>query len=161
MTFQLFLDADGVLADFDAYAHEYFGMPSREYEKKVGSKTFWKELQAKGDFYRNMPKMHDADTLVDAVRHLNPIILTGCPYGNWAPKQKVEWAHEHFPGIPVITCRSAEKKLHAKPGDVLIDDWPQHRHHWIEMGGVWISHYDADTSLKALWAHMKSKGIGA
>ena len=149
----IFLDCDGVLADFDSYAADYFGKHPREYERLMGSERFWRELEAKGDFYRNLPVMRDAHKLVDGVRHLNPTILTGCPRGNWAEQQKIDWAHEHFPGIPVITCRSADKRLHSKPGDVLIDDWPQHRHRWIEHGGVFISHYDAETSLATLWAH--------
>ncbi|MRL69138.1 hypothetical protein GGC30_09390 [Brevundimonas sp. SPF441] len=149
----IFLDCDGVLADFDTYAEAYFGMNPREYEKRMGSEQFWRELEAKGDFYRNLPLMPDARALYEGVKHLNPTILTGCPRGNWAEAQKVAWAHEHFPGVPVITCRSSDKRAHAKPGDVLIDDWPQHRHRWIEHGGVFISHFDAETSLAALWAH--------
>lgn len=149
----IFLDCDGVLADFDTYAEAYFGMNPREYEKRMGSEQFWRELEAKGDFYRNLPLMPDARALYEGVKHLNPTILTGCPRGNWAEAQKVAWAHEHFPDVPVITCRSSDKRAHAKPGDVLIDDWPQHRHRWIEHGGVFISHFDAETSLAALWAH--------
>lgn len=149
----VFLDCDGVLADFDTYAEAYFGMPPRQYEKQVGSSKFWQQLEAKGDFYRNLPLMPDAHRLVDGVRHLKPTILTGCPRGDWAQGQKVAWAAEHFPGIPIITCRSADKRDYAKRGDVLIDDWAQHRHRWIEMGGVFITHHDADSSLAALWAH--------
>ena len=149
----IFLDCDGVLADFDTYAEAYFGINPREYEKRMGSDQFWRELEAKGDFYRNLPLMPDARALYEGVKHLNPTILTRCPRGNWAEAQKVAWAHEHFPGVPVITCRSSDKRAHAKPGDVLIDDWPQHRHRWIEHGGVFISHFDAETSLAALWAH--------
>lgn len=151
---ELFLDCDGVLADFDSHALDYFGMPPREYEVLMGSEKFWAELEAKGDFYRHLPVMPDAQNLVDGVRHLSPTILTGCPRGNWAEAQKIAWAEEHFPGIPIVTCRSAEKRKHiTKPGAVLIDDWPQHRHKWIEAGGVFISHFDAATSLAALWAH--------
>lgn len=149
----IFLDCDGVLADFDTYAEAYFGMNPRAYEAAMGSAKFWAELEAKGDFYRNLPLMADARQLVDGVRHLSPTILTGCPRGNWAEAQKVAWAEEHFPGIPIITCRSSDKRLHAKPGDVLIDDWNQHRARWIEHGGIWITHTDAATSLAALWAH--------
>ena len=149
----IFLDCDGVLADFDTYAEEYFGMPPREYERRMGSAKFWAELEAKGDFYRNLPLMPDARELVAGVAHLRPTILTGCPRGDWAQGQKVAWAEEHFPGVPIITCRSADKRDHAKPGDVLIDDWHQHRHRWIEMGGIWISHTSAETSLAALWAY--------
>ena len=149
----VFLDCDGVLADFDTYAEAYFGMNPRAYEKQVGSAKFWEQLEAKGDFYRNLPLMPDAMTLFEGVKHLHPTILTGCPRGNWAQGQKVAWAAEHFPGVPIITCRSADKRDYAKPGDVLIDDWPQHRHRWIEMGGVFIVHHDAASSLAALWAH--------
>lgn len=161
---QIFLDCDGVLADFDTYAEHYFGMPPREYERLMGSSRFWFELEEKGDFYRNLPLMHDAHDLVEGVRHLSPTILTGCPRGNWAERQKVAWAEEHFPGVPIITCRSADKRLHANPGDVLIDDWHQHRARWIEHGGIWISHSDAETSLAALWAHypaLKPKEMAA
>lgn len=150
---RIFLDCDGVLADFDSYAEEYFGMPPRAYEAKMGASMFWKQLEERGDFYRNLPLMADARALFEGVAHLNPTILTGCPRGDWAQQQKVEWAAEHFPGVPIITCRSADKRDHAKPGDVLIDDWHQHRHRWIEMGGVWITHTCAESSLAALWAH--------
>lgn len=149
----IFVDCDGVLADFDTYAEAYFGMNPREYEKRMGSKQFWQELEARGDFYRNLPLMPDARELMDGLAHLRPTILTGCPRGNWAEAQKVAWAEEHFPDVPIITCRSADKRLHAKPGDVLIDDWNQHRARWIEHGGIWITHTDAATSLAALWAH--------
>ena len=150
----VFLDCDGVLADFDAYAMDYFGgIPPRLAEKEMGSAEFWRRLEAKGDFYRNMPVMDDAYELFDGLKHLHPTILTGCPRGNWAEAQKIAWAEEHFPGVPIITCRSADKRLHANPGDVLIDDWNQHRARWIEHGGIWITHTDAATSLAALWAH--------
>lgn len=150
---QIFLDCDGVLADFDTYAEQYFGMPPRQYEAQMGSPRFWEELESRGDFYRNLPLMPDAMRLYEGVRHLTPVILTGCPRGDWAQQQKIDWAAEHFPGVKIITCRSADKRAHAKRGDVLIDDWHQHRHRWIEMGGIWISHTCARSSLAALWAH--------
>lgn len=150
---RIFLDCDGVLADFDAHGLAYFGVAPRLAEAKMGSAEFWRQLESRGDFYRSMPLMPDALILYEGVKHLNPTILTGCPRGNWAEAQKVAWAAEHFPGVPIITCRSADKRDHATPGDVLIDDWPQHRHRWIEFGGVFISHHDAGSSLAALWAH--------
>lgn len=150
---QLFLDCDGVLADFDGYAEAYFGMNPRAYEEVVGSKAFWQELERKGNFYRDLPLMEDARELVDAVAHLRPVILTGAPRGDWAKQQKYDWAAEHFPELEIIVCRSADKWKYGQSGDVIIDDWNQYRHKWIEMGGVWITHTCAKTSLDALWAH--------
>lgn len=150
---QIFLDCDGVLADFESYAKDYFGMPPRAYEAQVGSKTFWAELEAKGNFYRDLPVLPDARELVEGVAHLRPIILTGQPRGDWARQQKIDWAKEHFPELDIIVCRSADKWKYGERGDVIIDDWNEYRHRWIEMGGVWITHTCAKTSLNTLWAH--------
>lgn len=149
----IYLDGDGVLADFDKAAFELFGMKARNFEKAFGKKEFWKQIHKTGNFYRNLPLMPDALDLVAGVAHLSPTILTGCPRGDWAQPQKMAWAEEHCPGIPMITCRAADKKKYGKPGDVLIDDRPHYRHEWIKMGGIFISHYDAATSLRALFAH--------
>ena len=71
--------------------------------------------------------MPDARLLFDAVKHLKPTILTGLPLGNWAAPQKVDWAAEHFPGVPIITCMARDKHMHMEPGDVLVDDRENHR----------------------------------
>ena len=155
----VFLDCDGVLADFDRHGEDVFGDTPRQAEWRMGSSAFWAALEARGDFYRTMPLMPDAMRLYEGVKHLKPTILTGCPKGDWAEAQKVAWAAEHFPGVPIITCRSADKAAHAVAGDVLIDDRNQHRHHWIGMGGVFITHTDAETSLGALWAHYPQLAI--
>ena len=85
----LFLDLDGVLADFDAGAKRLFGMSSRAFEDKYGKREFWRRLANAKDFYATLPLMPDARLLFDAVKHLDPTILTGLPLGNWAAPQKV------------------------------------------------------------------------
>jgi hypothetical protein len=148
----LFLDCDGVLADFDSHALSIFGIPSREFENLFGTSTFWRVLQEyQAGFYRTMPRMPDALVLFEAVEHLKPIILTGCPLGGWAEPQKMEWAAEHFPGTKMITCMSAEKRSHMKPGDILVDDYLKYRHLWEEAGGVFVHHTSADSSIAALY----------
>lgn len=156
----IYLDCDGVLADFDAYAEKVFGMHPRKFEETVGSKEFWKTIHTHEDFFEKLPLHKDAMTLFDAVSHLHPIILTGCPRGGWAEEQKCRWAAKHFPNTEIICCMSADKAKYCNQGDVIIDDWPKHRSKWIAAGGIWISHYDAVTSLDTLWAHYPNlKGI--
>lgn len=41
---RLFLDCDGVLADFDRSAEHIFGMPPRAFQKRQGLPAFWKRL---------------------------------------------------------------------------------------------------------------------
>lgn len=149
---QIFLDCDGVLADFDSRAIEIFGKHPRIFEAEAGSDEFWRRLSERGDFYRNLPLLPDARQLFDAIAHLNPIILTGCPHGGWAEEQKVAWANEHFPGSNMITCSSINKRMHMKRGDVLIDDYLKYKHLWEEAGGIFIHHKTAEESLQQLVA---------
>ena len=115
---QLYLDCDGVLADFDRGATELLGLPPRAYEKRRGIGAFWRELARHPDFYGSLPLMPGALELFAAVRHLDPVILTGLPRGNWAASQKVRWAAEHFPGTRIITCMAVDKRNHAVEGDM-------------------------------------------
>ncbi|WP_287360681.1 hypothetical protein [Mesorhizobium sp.] len=150
---QLFLDCDGVLADFDSAFAAHFGHPPRVYEAQKGSNTFWRDIQHEAkDFYRHLPLMADARALYDAVAHLRPIILTGCPLGGWAEPQKLAWAAEHFPGVPMITCMSKDKRTYCRPGDILVDDYLKYRDLWEGAGGVFIHHIDAASSLAVLAA---------
>ncbi len=147
---QIYLDCDGVLADFDAGAEQVLGMPSRVFEKRFGPGAFWKRLAGAGDFFESLPPMADAFELYEAVRDKSPIILTGLPRGNWAEPQKRRWAERHFPGVPVITTMAALKREHCHPGDVLVDDRDKHRHLWEQAGGVFVHHKSAARSIEEL-----------
>jgi hypothetical protein len=146
----LFLDADGVLADFDRGACELLGVKPKSFIAKHGRGPFWKRLASAKNFYGDLPEMPDAHILFHAVKHLKPTILTGLPLGNWAAGQKVEWAAEHFPGVPIITCMARDKHKHMKPGDVLVDDREKHRAVYEAAGVVFVHHKSAEDSLGQL-----------
>jgi hypothetical protein len=148
---QLYLDCDGVLADPDRAATELLKMPPREFEKRHGRPEFWKRLARHSDFYGSLPLMRNAMILFEAVRHLEPVILTGLPRGDWAAPQKVRWAAEHFPGTRIITCLAADKRRHARDGDILVDDTLKYRALWTGAGGTFVHHGDAETTLAQLW----------
>lgn len=156
----LFLDADGVLADFDAGAKALLGMLPRDFEARHGKREFWRRLARAKDFYAALPLMPDARDLFEAVEHLRPTILTGLPLGNWAAPQKVRWAAEHFPGTPIITCMARDKYRYMQPGDVLVDDRADHRAKWEDAGGVFIHHKTARASLVELARIFPSVGLG-
>jgi hypothetical protein len=147
---QLYLDCDGVLADFERGAIELLGMPPRDFEKRHGIGAFWREVARHPDFYGTLPLMPDAMDLFAAVRHLMPVILTGLPRGSWAAPQKVRWAAEHFPGTQILTVMAVDKRNHAQQGDILVDDQLKHAHLWQAAGGIFVHHRGAARSIAAL-----------
>jgi hypothetical protein len=147
---QLYLDCDGVLADFDAGAEAILGMKPKAYQARHNIGRMWAKLATAPDFYGTLPLMPGATGLFEALRHLDPIILTGLPRGNWAADQKVRWAAEHFPGTRIITCMAVDKRNHCRAGDVLVDDTLKHRHLWEEAGGIFIHHRTVEETLAEL-----------
>lgn len=150
MSPRLFLDADGVLADFDYGARRLLGSSPKEYIAKHGRGPFWKKLARAPNFFGTLPEMPDARILFDAVKHLKPTILTGLPEGSWSAPQKIEWAAEHFPGVPIVTCLARDKHKHMHPGDVLVDDREKHRPAYEAHGVVFIHHRNAEDSFRRL-----------
>jgi hypothetical protein len=150
---QLFIDCDGVLADFDTAARKLFGQDSREAEELLGTDEFWNRIIGHGDFYGSLPVLPDATELYRAVAHLKPIILTGCPRGGWAESQKIAWAAKHFPGVEMITCLSRNKYLHiTSPGNILVDDYLRYKDLWEKAGGIFVHHLSAKESIRQLAA---------
>lgn len=147
---RLYLDCDGVLADFDRGAEQVLGMTPKAYEARHGRGRFWARLAQTPDFFGKLPLMPGATELFAAVRHLHPVILTGLPRGNWAAAQKVRWAAEHFPGTKIITTLAADKRDHCAHGDVLVDDNLKYRHLWEGAGGIFIQYHDVEQALEEL-----------
>lgn len=158
---RLFLDCDGVLADFDAGVTALLGIPPQAFERRFGRGEFWKRIARAKNFYGALPEMPDARLLFDAVRHLEPTILTGLPVGQWAAPQKIDWATEHFPGVPIITCMARDKHKHMQPGDVLVDDRDNHRAAYEDAGIVFILHRNAADSLRQLAGIFPSVKVSA
>lgn len=148
---QLFLDLDGVLADFDSFYESEFGY--RPNRNNPDPPDLWANINGHKNFYGSLPLMPDAMELWNGVKqyHPSPIILTGVPRNKKAEPQKREWVRKHFGAdVKVITCYSRLKCTYAQPGDVLVDDWEKYRHLWENVGGVFILHRNASQSLSEL-----------
>jgi 5'(3')-deoxyribonucleotidase len=81
--------------------------------------------------------------------------------GSWAAPQKVEWAAEHFPGVPIITCMARDKHKHMHPGDVLVDDREKHRAAYEAAGVVFVHHRNAEDTLRQLTSFFPSVKVPA
>lgn len=143
----LYLDMDGVVADFDAYAEQMIGKRS---ENNRWSREDWRKLRDHKRMYRDLPKTPEADALVDFCRKFtkekgyNLLFLTAVPKGNdfhWAFYDKVNWARDYYPDIPVhFGPFSVDKQVHCEAGDILIDDRLSNNEEWALAGGIAIRH---------------------
>lgn len=145
---RLFVDLDGVLADFDAHYAASFGVLPCKTKDDVD----WGQVKKVPDWYFNIPLMADAEFLWAFIGRFNPTVLTGVPSSLHleAVDNKTRWVEKYFPGTPVICCPSKQKYLYCKPGDILIDDWDKYRQRWLDAGGRWVLHKDARSTIDAL-----------
>lgn len=153
---KIFLDMDGVLADFDAGARKALNTDNTyQWEFQHGSKAFWEVLDADPNFFGSLPAMQDMRVLWDAVKHLDPVVLTALPKkgATEVDKQKRKWIADKLgPHVRVITCQTYEKPLYCNPGDVLVDDRTVNRAEWEAAGGVLLHHRNAARTIERLKA---------
>lgn len=147
MTTRIYLDLDGVMADFDKYFLDTFGVESH----KLDDPTLWKLINGHENFFLNLPLMEGALDFFRSIEHLPVSILTACPKSNYtsAAMQKRRWVYKHLSkDVTVIPMMGGKNKclfMHA-PGDVLIDDFEKNCIPWAEHGGFAIHHKDFETT---------------
>ena len=151
----LFLDVDGVLADFDAHAAALFGASPRE----LGDDRLWQLVEGLADFWTGIPLKAGAMDIWDVAKDQDPTFLTGCPRTGYdrAAAHKREWLRRHFGDVPVITCFSRDKARHLKaPGDILVDDRIVNIKRWEKAGGRGIRYRDARQTVRDLREALRS-----
>lgn len=147
----IYLDMDGVVADFDAAAEAALGIERRPQAINGHYKltrTEWAILVQNQRFYRDLPLMHRAEELVGIARRYRDqlgwrlLFLTAVPKDNdcpWAFTDKVLWAQERFPDIAVhFGPYSVDKYRHCRAGDILVDDRTDNCQSWRDAHGYAI-----------------------
>ena len=144
---RVYLDLDGVLANFDAGYRALFGWtPNHDLTDEQ-----WETIHAQEDFFFNLPLYEGAVKLfLNLPRAVN--ILTACPkshYGSVA-RQKRRWVQKHFGDyvtvLPVMGSHNKPLFMHA-PGDLLIDDYGKNCREWSAAGGIAIKHEAVDDTI--------------
>jgi 5'(3')-deoxyribonucleotidase len=145
---QLFVDMDGVLADFDKHYRNLFSIKSDKSLDNVN----WKLVHNTSKFYSSMPPMQDFEELWQYVKRFNPIVLTGVPKEvPAAASDKIEWGKKYLGKDVEVRCvLSKEKYLHANVGDILVDDWEKYKDLWTKQYGFWITHTSAKKTIETL-----------
>lgn len=148
-----YLDMDGVLADFEKRATMLCEMVPHKFEEKYGEVAFWERLHSDPEFFLNLDPMPDMRELYDAVKHLEPTILTGIPRGmDPVNNQKHEWCKRQFGSDQkIICCQASKKSLHIyEKGDILVDDRQRYMKKWLDRGGIFVHHKTAKESIQRL-----------
>lgn len=151
--FDLYLDSDGVLADFDALAYEILG---GRFIHEVPKGTLWAAVERHGSFFESLPVMPGADRLVDFVTEpglFNSVaVLTATGYTpHDAAEQKRRWYAAWRPDLTVhIVSKSPDKAAFAHPRAILVDDRAKSIDPWVAAGGIGILHTSVDDTIARL-----------
>lgn len=166
----IYLDMDGVLADFEGKCVELVGP---EWVKEI-NQPGWGALNQFPDLYSLLDPMSDALELykgcVELIGDKNRVqCLTALPnrardfFPN-AAKHKIDWVHNHIdPSLRVHFGPFAkDKQYHVKHAhDVLIDDMYINIKQWRAAGGIGVEHKNAKDTLQQLsdWATRSNFGV--
>lgn len=151
------MDSDGVLADFEGHV---CAINKVRCLTEISRGQLWRSVEFYdrdvGPFFEHLPKMSDADVLVDFVRanFVNHFILTARGHvPRDGERQKRAWYARHYgPEMVVkVVVKSPDKAaLYATPTTILIDDRAKSIDPWVEAGGIGILHRDAASTIARL-----------
>jgi PAS domain-containing protein len=143
----IYLDMDGVIADFDQRFQSLSGMNPTEFENTYGKQEFWDFIDEKHKiaFWVGIPVMGGAQQLVDYVSKYPYEILTAPSTKKQSLLGKNLWVKNHidlFGSKPKINFKKAKNKHLVKPNltknDILIDDRADTIDRWNAAGGTGI-----------------------
>jgi hypothetical protein len=154
----LYLDMDGVLADFEKQYLEYNGITIEEAREHRPRKEFYKywENFISGNQFALLPKYKGCDKLLDFVRTLDLRIeilsSSGGPGKHmdvWSQKNK--WLEKYGINYKANIVPGARyKKNYASPEALLIDDTEKNITHFLQAGGHAIMHTSAEDTISKL-----------
>ncbi len=157
--YKIYVDMDGVVADFDQRFLDLSGMMPREYEAKYGRDAFWEfidEGENKLKFWVGIPQMSDAQSLMDYVSQYDYEMLTSPSIKQQSLMGKGLWIKNQtknglFKSKPKVNYRFAKKKIEfAAPNHILIDDKASTIDSWNSKGGIGILHTSAADTINQL-----------
>lgn len=148
----LFLDLDGVFADFDKHFENVIG------EKPSSDKIMWAQIEEYGNFFSELPLMQGAHALMSMAEVLFDDItfLTACPktFYQKAARQKRNWVREHFgydyKVLPVLGGKNKALFMH-RAGDILVDDYAANCDSWNAEGGRSVLHKTVKATIGELY----------
>jgi hypothetical protein len=148
----LYVDLDGVLADFFTPFNKMAGVAKWNQADKDTLQRTLKQIAQVDDFWPNLGVLPDANKLLSGIQNIvgEFVVLSKALSGDpRAEKQKRAWVQANLSIQPVdtiIMAATANKGIYAKQSDgtpnVLIDDFGVNIKNWMASGGTAIKHKD-------------------
>ena len=149
---RVYLDLDGVMADFDQHFKDTFGV----FPQALSDKVLWQKIGSYDTFFFDLPLMPGAIELFEFLTDsFDVTILTACPKSNYykTALQKKAWVREHLCDkvavLPVMGGKNKALFMHEE-GDLLIDDMEKNCAPWQDLGGKAIVHKDPKLTMKLI-----------
>ena len=151
----IYLDMDGVIADFSKRYKELYHMEPREAEKKQQFNDLFAEFIATNQF-ATLDEMPDAHIGLEFLRKCSvptQILSSTAREESYdaISKQKMVWLQAH--GItfnPIFVPGKKHKYKYATPNSIIIDDTKSVIDDWNAAGGIAIWHKDWLTTISIL-----------
>jgi len=145
----IFLDLDGVMADFDLHAVQ-------QGKRTADGQNKWDEIDRQ--WWVTMPAFAGAKEFYDAAKKMGVVkFLTAPALDAECFAGKADWVQSFVPEQGklilkhLIICPSADKHYLAKPHHILVDDRESNIQEWIAAGGIGILHKgDFKETMKTL-----------
>jgi 5'(3')-deoxyribonucleotidase len=153
---KIYIDLDGVLADFTRGIKELCGIePINQAHKKEGDDDImWAAVKKVDHFYDKLELMPGAAEMFTILSSKYDVeILSGIPKArrgiHTAGEDKISWVHRLLSkDIKVnIVYRNEKKNYVTGPDCILIDDLPKNIREWNEAGGTGILFTSVENTL--------------
>jgi len=158
--YYIYLDMDGVVANFNKRFKDLSGLLPNDFVDKYGKNAFWDLIDEKHkvSFWRGIEIMPGAKKLVDFVSKYPYEMLTAPSVKKQSVIGKGLWITDKvgtlYPSRPKVTYRPAKEKHNVKPDltkfDILIDDKKSTIDRWDAKGGTAIFYQNADQVINDL-----------
>lgn len=133
--FEVFLDMDGVLSDFDKHARDQGKFDAKGQPK-------WNELDA--EWWRTQPAFDGMKQFYEDMKEFGNVRMLSSPTVSAGSFQgKAEWVEAQWGkwGLrDLILCRAQDKHFLARPNHILVDDRQKNIDEWTQAGGIGILH---------------------
>tara|TARA_Y100000034_G_C6899275_1_gene415346 strand:+ start:178 stop:729 length:552 start_codon:yes stop_codon:yes gene_type:complete len=154
---ELYIDLDGVMANFDKKAFSILGFNPRN--AKPLTKSDWVDIKEKvPTFWEDLEPLPDHKFLWNFAKKYRPHILSARPVlwpGDEPERGKRKWIKKHLGkvsgGIHIVKRKNKQQfaTKHNQP-NVLIDDHKKNIQEWEDTGGIGILHISAKNSISKL-----------